>query len=119
MRRTLESLSVLLLAIFGLVCVGSARAQDVSLLPTTLTFSNQAFGTTSGARVITLTNTDDANALAITSIIASGDFTQTNTCGSSLPAGASCAISVKFAPKPPGRSTAASAFPITRLQVLK
>jgi hypothetical protein len=99
---TRESLSVLLLVIFGLVCVGSARAQDVSLLPTTLTFSSQAFGTTRGAQVITLTNTDDANALAISSIGTSGDFTQTNTCGSSVAAGKSCAISVKFAPKATG-----------------
>jgi hypothetical protein len=43
MLRTRESLSVLLLVIFGLVCVGSARAQDVSLLPTTLTFFEPGF----------------------------------------------------------------------------
>jgi 6-phosphogluconolactonase (cycloisomerase 2 family) len=88
--------------LFGLACVVSGRAQDVSLLPASLTFSNQAVGTTSGAQVITLTNTDKANALAISSIGASGDFTQTNTCGSKVAAGASCTISVKFVPTATG-----------------
>jgi 6-phosphogluconolactonase (cycloisomerase 2 family) len=82
----------------GLVCVASARAQDVSLLPTSLTFSTQAIGTTSGTQTITLTNTDDANALAISSIVASGDFTKTTTCGSSVAAGGQCTITVQFAP---------------------
>jgi 6-phosphogluconolactonase (cycloisomerase 2 family) len=102
MRRTRKSCLTLMATVFGLACVVSGRAQDVSLLPASLAFSNQALGTTSGAQVITLTNTDDANALAISSIVASGDFTQTNTCDSSVAAGESCIISVKFAPAATG-----------------
>lgn len=41
MRRTRESLSILAVMLLGLVCAGLVLAQDVSLLPTTLTFSNQ------------------------------------------------------------------------------
>jgi 6-phosphogluconolactonase (cycloisomerase 2 family) len=100
MWRTREALSVLIF--FSLVCAGSARAQDVSLLPTSLTFSNEVVGSKSTAQTVTLTNTDEENALTISSIVASGDFTQTNTCGSSVAAGESCAISVKFAPKATG-----------------
>ena len=80
------------------LCVGAASAQDASLLPTSLTFSSQTIGTTSGIQTLTLTNTDGANALTISTIVASGDFTQTNTCGSSIAAGASCTISAQFAP---------------------
>jgi len=100
MWRTREAISFSLF--FSFVCVSSARAQDVSLLPTSLTFSSQAVGTTSRAQVVTLTNTDDANPLTITSIVASGDFTQTNTCGSSVAAGESCAIGVTFVPTATG-----------------
>jgi len=102
MKRTCESLSVLALMFFGLASVGSARAQDVSLLPTSLNFSSQIVGGTSAVQGVTLTNTDGAHALAISSIAASGNFTETNTCGSSVAAGESCAISVKFAPAATG-----------------
>ncbi|MFL6304813.1 MAG: alpha/beta fold hydrolase [Candidatus Sulfotelmatobacter sp.] len=44
---------------------------------------------------VVLTNTG-ATALAITSISTTGAFSQTNTCGSSVAAGASCTISVTF-----------------------
>lgn len=92
----------LIASLFPFVCAGSAWAQDASLLPASLTFSNQTVGTTSGVQNLTLTNTDEANVLAITSILASGDFTETNSCGSSVAAGGSCTISVKFAPTAAG-----------------
>jgi len=46
---------------------------------------------------VTLQNAGKA-ALAISSITASNNFTETNNCGSSLPAGGSCTINVAFAP---------------------
>ena len=77
--------AVLLISVFfAFVCVGSVRAQDVSLLPTDLSFSSQTIGTSSGVQVITLTNTDDAHALTISNIVASGDFNETNTCDSGV-----------------------------------
>src|SRR5262249_14159556 len=45
--------------------------------------------------------------LTITSITASGDFTQTNGCAGSLAAGASCPIVVTFVPTAAGSRTGA------------
>lgn len=70
----------------------------VDLAPTTLAFGGQFLATTSAAKTVTLTNNGNAT-LAITSIgITGGDFTQTNTCGSSVAKGATCTISVTFSP---------------------
>ncbi|HEV2424698.1 MAG TPA: choice-of-anchor D domain-containing protein [Terriglobia bacterium] len=73
----------------------------VTLTPASLTFTNQDLSTTSPAQVVALKNTGGA-ALAISGVTASGDFAQTNTCGSSVGAGASCTISVTFAPTASG-----------------
>jgi sugar lactone lactonase YvrE len=69
----------------------------VTLLPASPSFGKQAENTTSEAKTLTLTNTLDS-ALAISSITTSGDFAQTNTCGSSVPANSTCTISVTFTP---------------------
>src|SRR5439155_22296391 len=80
---------------------GTGTVPTASLSPTTLAFANQNLGTTSGAQTVTLSNTGTA-ALTITSITASGDFSQTNICGGSIGAGASCTISVRFTPTQEG-----------------
>ena len=69
----------------------------VSLSTSTLTFVVQSIGATSAAQPVTLTNTGSA-ALVITSVAASGDFAQANTCPASLAAGANCTINVTFTP---------------------
>ncbi len=69
--------------------------------PSSLTFGGQNVGTTSAAQSVTVTNTGTA-AASIASVTTSGDFAQTNTCGSSLAAGASCAINVTFTPTASG-----------------
>lgn len=74
-----------------------AAAPTVSLSPASLTFSAQLEGTSSSAQSVTLTNTGSV-ALSITGVTASGDFSQTNSCGSSMAAGASCTASVTFMP---------------------
>ena len=72
-----------------------------SLSAGSLSFSNQTQGTTSAAKSSTLTNTGQA-ILQISGISVTGanptDFAETNNCGASLAAGASCAISVTFTP---------------------
>jgi hypothetical protein len=78
--------------------------QVVSLSPASLTFAAQLVGTSSNAQSVTLSNTGNA-ALSLTSITASGDFSQTNTCGSSVAAGASCTLSVTFKPTATGTRT--------------
>ena len=83
---------------------GGAAAPAATLSPTSLTFVSQNVGSTSAAQAITLTNGGSA-ALSITSIAASGDYAQTNTCGTSLAAGANCSISVTFTPTAAGTRT--------------
>jgi subtilase family serine protease len=82
----------------------------VSLSTTGLTFSSQNMGTTSPAQTVTLSNTGNA-ALSVTSVgltgTNSGDFAQTNTCGSSVSSGANCSINVTFSPKATGSRSAA------------
>jgi len=80
---------------------GAAGAPAVSLSPTSLSFGNQPVGTPSAAQPVTLTNSGTA-ALTITSIAATGDYSETNTCGSSLAAGAKCTINVTFHPTAAG-----------------
>ena len=58
----------------------------VSLSATSLAFPSQIINTTSAAQTVTLTNTGTA-LLNITSIVPSGDYAQTTTCGTSVAAG--------------------------------
>src|SRR6266478_4338917 len=85
---------------------GTGTAPVLSLSSTTLTFGSQLMNTTSAAQSVTLNNTGNA-ALSVTSIVASGDYAQTNTCGSSVAAGANCTISVTFTPTATGTRTGA------------
>jgi Ca2+-binding RTX toxin-like protein len=78
-------------------------APVAALTPTALTFSSTV-GVASAIQTATLQNTGNAP-LAITGIVAAGTgFTQTNTCGTSLAAAASCTISVRFTPAAAGAS---------------
>ncbi|MGA2743553.1 MAG: choice-of-anchor D domain-containing protein [Candidatus Sulfotelmatobacter sp.] len=76
---------------------GVATGPVVVLSATSLTFATQLVNTSSAVQVVTLTNTGGA-ALTISGIVTKGDFSQTNTCGSSVAAGANCTISVTFRP---------------------
>jgi hypothetical protein len=77
--------------------------------PTSLTFGNQTVGTSSASQSVTLTNSGNIPLTLATSIAGTnpGDFSQTNTCGSSVAAGGSCIISVTFTPAVAGKRTAA------------
>jgi hypothetical protein len=67
--------------------------------PSNLTFGAQTVGTTSSPQTVTLTNNGtNAYSLTIGSIVASGDFAQTNTCGTAVAAGGQCTITVTFTP---------------------
>lgn len=76
-------------------------APGISLSPTSLTFGNQSVDTTSPVQTVTLTNTG-SGPLTITTISTTGNYSQTNTCGGSVAAGANCAISVAFTPTSSG-----------------
>jgi 6-phosphogluconolactonase (cycloisomerase 2 family) len=92
------------------LAVANARDNTVSILlqspiasttPSSLNFGNQTVNTTSSPLTVMLSNTGTAN-LDISDISIggtnSGDFAQTNDCGSVLPFGASCNIQVTFTP---------------------
>jgi hypothetical protein len=60
-----------------------------------LVFGSQTVGTVSGAQIVTVTNESGA-VVRISKIGVSGNFAETNTCGTSMKAGATCTISVTF-----------------------
>jgi hypothetical protein len=82
----------------------SPNSATLSTSPGSLTFASQALNTTSPAQTVTITNTGTA-AAAVSSVAVAGEFTQTNTCGSSIAAGASCTASVAFRPTASGNRT--------------
>jgi len=73
----------------------------VTFAPASLTFTALAVGSSSTAQTVTLTNSGSV-AVAVTSIAAGGDFSETNTCGSAIAVGANCAIAVIFTPTTSG-----------------
>ena len=83
--------------------VGNNRIRAVHMVPkaslstTSFNFGNHILDTTSNPVVIPFSNTglDD---LQISSITTTGDFAQTNTCGTLLAPSLSCNISITFTP---------------------
>lgn len=84
-----------------LMKIGTASAPGVSLNPLSLSYADEPVGTSSQAQTVLLRNMGSA-ALSITSITAQGDFSESDTCGSSVPAAGSCTISVSFDPTAAG-----------------
>jgi hypothetical protein len=72
-------------------------APAVSLSASSLNFGSQIVNSTSAVQTVTVTNSGTAT-LSLGSITATAPFAQTNTCGSSVAAGAICTISVTFTP---------------------
>ncbi|HEV2379464.1 MAG TPA: alkaline phosphatase family protein [Terriglobia bacterium] len=81
----------------GLSGVGT----EVSVPVPPLNFGTVVVGSSSSPKSATLTNRG-SSALSITKVAISGDYSETNNCGSSLGAGASCAITVTFKPTTTG-----------------
>jgi uncharacterized repeat protein (TIGR03803 family) len=76
-------------------------------LPLTVTggpvaFGNLTVGSTSAPKVVTLTNTSPLLAIPVTGIETTGDFAQTNDCGTSIPAGSGCTVTLTFGPTTTG-----------------
>ncbi len=82
----------------------------ISVTPASVSFGNQAYGTTSGATSISVTNTGNStvtfSSIALTGTNASS-FGESNNCGTTLTEGSSCSISVTFAPASTGSYSAA------------
>jgi phospholipase C len=82
----------------------NASATAVSLLPTSILFGAQSVGTTSQPQSVLLTYTGPTN-LTFASVVATGDFAQTNNCVQGVASGASCTITVTFSPTAAGART--------------
>jgi hypothetical protein len=97
--------------VFGVtpVPLPSPRPSAIKFSPATLTFPNQDIGTSSASQSVTITNFG-GSPLSFSGIAASGDFTVTSNCASSLTAGASCTASVSFAPTVSGPETGSLAL---------
>lgn len=91
---------------------GSGATPTATLSPSNDSFGSISEGSTSSAKVSTLTNTSSSYLLNVTSIAITGadagDFFQTNTCpvGKTLAANSTCTISVTFKPSATGTRTA-------------
>jgi hypothetical protein len=70
------------------------------LTPSPVSFSSQILRI-SAATTVSLANGGDAD-MAVTSIAAGGDFSQTNNCGSTVPARKACTVTVTFKPTAAG-----------------
>jgi phospholipase C len=80
----------------------NAIASDLKMSAKSFNFEgNQEIGVTSAAKTLTVENIA-SSAESITLIQATGDFAQTNTCGTSLASGAECTITVTFTPTQSG-----------------
>jgi hypothetical protein len=68
---------------------------------TSLNFGFLELGLTSAPKTVTVTNVS-SHSVTFTSIAASGDFSQNNTCPATLNAGLNCVITVTFTPTAAG-----------------
>lgn len=85
--------------------IGQQDAPALALGPQKLNFGNQALNTPSNSKTVTLMNAG-SGPLGITSISASGEFSQTNNCGTVIPAGGgTCTVQVTFTPTQTGPVT--------------
>ena len=73
----------------------------VTANPSSLNFGSVAVGATSAAQQVTVTN-PTSSAASVSGISTSGDFAQTNNCGSSIAANGSCTVNVTFSPSASG-----------------
>src|SRR4029077_6381584 len=78
----------------------------VNFSPTSLTFGDQTVGTSSSAEFVTFTNTGAGTlTIGIASITVDFSSAGQGTCSSSLAAGASCTMGIKFTPTATGTRT--------------
>jgi hypothetical protein len=88
----------------GLNGIGLSSGANATLSANSLTFTFQDVGTTSPPMTLTLTNYGEA-ILNVTGIAASGSFSESSTCGTTLAPGANCPINVSFSPTTSGPLT--------------
>lgn len=75
-------------------------------VPGTVSFGAQPVGTSSSATQVQLANLGSSN-LVVTSLQASGDFAETDTCVDTISGASACNINITFTPTLPGTRTGA------------
>ncbi|HTR23592.1 MAG TPA: choice-of-anchor D domain-containing protein [Terriglobales bacterium] len=90
---------------YVLIASGGTASVNVK----SLAFGKLAAGTSSSSKPVKLSNSG-SGPLSIGSIVASGEFSQTNDCGNSLAAGGTCTVNVTFTPTSLGSFTGALTF---------
>ena len=83
---------------------GGGGPAALTATPGSLAFGSVTVGATSSAQTVTVKN-PGTTAAGISSVAVSGAFAQTNTCGTSLAAGATCTVSVQFKPTASGAAS--------------
>ena len=77
--------------------IGADSAPSVAFSPATLQYASQTVDTSSEPQLTLLRNMGSA-ALSISSISVTGDFAETDDCGTGVSAAGSCTFSVSFTP---------------------
>jgi Beta-propeller repeat/Abnormal spindle-like microcephaly-assoc'd, ASPM-SPD-2-Hydin len=77
--------------------MGAASAPAVALSPASLQYASQAVGSSSQSQTVLLRDMG-SSPLSISSITTIGDFAETDSCQTSVPAASSCTFSVTFTP---------------------
>ena len=99
---------------------GSTNGSALTASPSSESFGSVTVGQTSAAQTVTVAN-PGSSSTSISQLAVSGPFSQTTTCGATLAAGASCTVSLKFAPTAAGAAsgslTVASSAPNSPLSV--
>ena len=86
------------------LAAGGGPGSPLTASPSSVSFGNETVGSTSSAQSVTVTN-PSTTAVSMSSIGVTGPFSEANNCGTSLAAGASCTVSVSFAPTAAGSAT--------------
>jgi hypothetical protein len=88
----------------SVLLTGTGGASTATVSPASLTFAATKVGTSTAPVAVTITNSGTMS-LNFTSVGITGDFSQSNNCGSSVAPGASCIVSVLFTPIATGSRT--------------
>lgn len=83
---------------------GSGNGAALTLSASSFSFGSQGVGLTSAAQTLTLANASGGD-IPVASITTTGDFAQTNNCGTSVAAGGSCAVQITYTPTAAGAAT--------------
>jgi hypothetical protein len=90
--------------VFAVSGVGYTDAPSVTLQPTSLFFPDQVVGASAVTFTAQILNTGAAS-LELQSVSTTGDFTQANSCATSMAKGAICNLNVTFRPTATGTRT--------------